>query len=49
MTRLRVVHHSPTRCMQTLLDAVLAGAHDDASLGRGRASGRQHRSVVVTI
>ena len=29
MTRLLVVHHSPTRSMQALTDAVLAGAHDD--------------------
>jgi multimeric flavodoxin WrbA len=27
---LLVVHHSPTRSTRTLLDAVLAGAHDDA-------------------
>ena len=28
--RLLVVHHSPTRSMSSLTDAVLAGAHDDA-------------------
>ena len=33
MSRLLVVHHSPTRSMQTLLDAVLAGAGDDAIEG----------------
>lgn len=30
MTRLLVVHHSPTRSVRSLTDAVLAGAHDDA-------------------
>jgi multimeric flavodoxin WrbA len=30
MSRLLVVHHSPTRSLQSLTDAVLAGAHDDA-------------------
>lgn len=29
MARLLVVHHSPTRSLRTLTDAVLAGAHDD--------------------
>ena len=33
MSRLLVVHHSPTRSMRTLLDAVLAGAGDDAIEG----------------
>lgn len=33
MARLLVVHHSPTRSMQSLLDAVLAGAGDDAIEG----------------
>jgi len=33
MTRLLVVHHSPTRSLQSLTDAVLAGAHDDAIEG----------------
>ena len=31
--RLLVVHHSPTRALQTLTDAVVAGAHDDAIEG----------------
>jgi len=31
--RLLVVHHSPTPTVQTLTDAVLAGAHDDAIEG----------------
>jgi multimeric flavodoxin WrbA len=30
MARLLVVHHSPTRSLQSLTDAVLAGAHDDS-------------------
>jgi multimeric flavodoxin WrbA len=30
MATLLVVHHSPTPTMQSLTDAVLAGAHDDA-------------------
>jgi multimeric flavodoxin WrbA len=30
MPTLLVVHHSPTRSTRTLLDQVLAGAHDDA-------------------
>ncbi len=30
MARLLLVHHSPTRSVQALTDAVLAGAHDDA-------------------
>ena len=30
---LLVVHHSPTRSMSSLLDAALAGAHDDAITG----------------
>lgn len=30
---LLVVHHSPTRSTQALLDAALAGAHDDAITG----------------
>lgn len=29
MARLLVIHHSPTRSLQTLTEAVLAGAHDD--------------------
>lgn len=29
MARLLIVHHSPTRSMQALLDQVLAGAHDE--------------------
>lgn len=29
MSRLLVVHHSPTPTVQTLTDAVVAGAHDD--------------------
>jgi multimeric flavodoxin WrbA len=33
MTTLLVVHHSPTRSMQALTDAVLAGASDDAIEG----------------
>ena len=33
MSRLLVVHHSPTRSLQTLTDAVLAGVHDDAIEG----------------
>lgn len=33
MTRLLVVHHSPTRSMQMLIDSVVAGAHDDAIEG----------------
>ncbi|QNN53334.1 flavodoxin family protein [Nocardioides mesophilus] len=33
MSRLLVVHHSPTRSMRTLLDAVLGGAHDEAIEG----------------
>ena len=33
MPRLLVVHHSPTRSMARLLDAVLAGTHDDAISG----------------
>lgn len=33
MARLLVVHHSPTRSMRSLLDAVLAGAGDDAIEG----------------
>lgn len=33
MARLLVVHHSPTRSLQALLEAVLAGAHDDAITG----------------
>ena len=31
--RLLVVHHSPTRSTRALLDAALAGAHDDAVTG----------------
>ncbi|MET1039202.1 MAG: flavodoxin family protein [Aeromicrobium sp.] len=30
MTRLLIVHHSPTRATQRLTDAVVEGAHDDA-------------------
>lgn len=33
MAQLLVVHHSPTRSMQALLDSVLAGAGDDAIEG----------------
>jgi NAD(P)H-dependent FMN reductase len=33
MPRLLVVHHSPTRSLQRLTDAVVAGAHDDAVEG----------------
>jgi len=33
MARLLVVHHSPTRSMAALTDAVLAGARDDALAG----------------
>ena len=33
MPRLLVVHHSPTPTVQSLTDAVLAGAHDDAIEG----------------
>jgi multimeric flavodoxin WrbA len=33
MARLLVVHHSPTRSLQTLTDAVLAGAHDESIEG----------------
>lgn len=33
MPRLLVVHHSPTRGVQALTDAVLGGAHDDAVAG----------------
>lgn len=33
MTRLLVVHHSPTPTVRALTDAVLAGAHDDAIEG----------------
>ena len=33
MSRLLVVHHSPTRSLRTLTDAVVAGAHDDAIEG----------------
>jgi multimeric flavodoxin WrbA len=29
MARLLIVHHSPTRSMRALTDAVVAGAHDD--------------------
>ncbi|MCX6399465.1 MAG: flavodoxin family protein [Propionibacteriales bacterium] len=29
MARLLIVHHSPTRSMQTLLDQIVAGAHDE--------------------
>ena len=31
--RLLIVHHSPTRSLQSLTDAVVAGAHDDAIEG----------------
>src|SRR4051794_6456328 len=30
MPRLLIVHHSPTRSLQALTDAVVSGAHDDA-------------------
>ena len=33
MVTLLIVHHSPTPTVQTLTDAVLAGAHDDAIEG----------------
>ena len=33
MTTLLVVHHSPTRSLRALTEAVLAGAHDDAIEG----------------
>src|SRR3954471_1680438 len=33
MSRLLVVHHSPTRSLRSLTDAVVAGAHDDAIEG----------------
>jgi multimeric flavodoxin WrbA len=33
MSRLLVVHHSPTRSLQSLTEAVVAGAHDDAIEG----------------
>jgi multimeric flavodoxin WrbA len=33
MSRLLVVHHSPTETVRSLADAVLAGAHDDAIEG----------------
>lgn len=33
MPRLLIVHHSPTRSVQRLTDAVVAGAHDDAIEG----------------
>ena len=33
MLRLLVVHHSPTASLQSLTDAVVAGAHDDAIEG----------------
>lgn len=33
MSRLLVVHHSPTKSLQSLTDAVVAGAHDDAIEG----------------
>jgi multimeric flavodoxin WrbA len=33
MSRLLVVHHSPTRSLQTLTEAVVDGAHDDAIEG----------------
>jgi multimeric flavodoxin WrbA len=33
MPRLLVVHHSPTRGLSSLTDAVVAGAHDDAIEG----------------
>ena len=35
--RLLVVHHSPTRSVRALTDAVLAGAHDEALAGLGEA------------
>ncbi|MBM9460291.1 flavodoxin family protein [Nocardioides sp. zg-536] len=36
MTRLLIVHHSPTRSMRSLLDRVVAGAHDeDVQAGAG--------------
>ena len=33
MARLLIVHHSPTRSMRALTDAVVSGAHDDAIEG----------------
>jgi multimeric flavodoxin WrbA len=33
MSRLLVVHHSPTRSLQALTEAMVAGAHDDAIEG----------------
>ena len=33
MNRLLVVHHSPTKSLQALTEAVVAGAHDDAIVG----------------
>jgi hypothetical protein len=33
MARLLIVHHSPTRLVRTITDAVVAGAHDDAIEG----------------
>ncbi len=33
MPRLLIVHHSPTRALTELTDAVVAGAHDDAIKG----------------
>jgi multimeric flavodoxin WrbA len=33
MPRLLIVHHSPTRALAALTDAVVAGAHDDAIVG----------------
>jgi len=33
MTRLLIVHHSPTATVRSLTDAVVAGAHDDAIAG----------------
>jgi len=33
MGRLLVVHHSPTKSLQSLTEAVVAGAHDDAIAG----------------
>jgi hypothetical protein len=33
MPRLLIVHHSPTKSLQSLTDAVVAGAHDDAIEG----------------
>ncbi len=33
MARLLIVHHSPTRSTQALLESALAGAHDDAIEG----------------